>query len=125
MVSKKREGAAWWLGQRSAVAVAVDAAEEATGHQIVVVVGKLGRNPQKIADRIALRNKGASLVFCVDPVEHHYEVRWNTTADLPSEILEQAPALMVEKNLAAVISSFAQALPVQKPGEELPDIIEG
>ena len=124
MVSKKREGAAWWLSQRNDVAVAVDAAENATGHQIVVVVGKLGRNPQKIADKIASRNRGASLVFCVDPVAHRYELRWNTQGALSQEILDQAPGLMANKNLATVISVVSQALPLQKPGEELPDIIE-
>lgn len=124
MVSKKSAGAAWWLAQRSSVAAAVDAAEESTGHQIVVVVGKLGRNPQKIADKIALRNSGASLVFCVDPVARHYEVRWNTKTELSSDVANQAPALMAEKNLAGVISIISRALPVQKPGEELPDIIE-
>ena len=124
MVSKKKEAAAWWVSQRSEVAAAVDAAEDATGHQIVVVVGKLGRKPEKMANNIAARNRGASLVVCVDPLQRRYELRWNTVAELSRQLFDEASQLMAEKNLASVITSVSRALPVQKPGDELPDIVE-
>lgn len=121
---KRKEAANWWLSQKPIVAKAVDDAERSTGHQIVVAVGKLGRRPDIAADRVARRQKGATLVFCVDPLDRRFELRWAATVTLPSEIIAQTSELLAAQHLAEAIALVATALPVQAEGDELPDIVE-
>ena len=121
---KKKDAAAWWLSQKAHVAKAVDAAETTTGHQIVVAVGKLGRDPVTAANRVARRHPGASLVFCVDPLQRRFELRWPSQVSLPEAIITQTSTLLAEEHLAEAITLVATALPLQKEGDELPDIVE-
>ncbi len=121
---KRKEAASWWLSQKPVVAKAVDDAERLTGHQIVVAVGKLGRRPAVAADRVARRQKGASLVFCVDPLDRRFELRWAAAVSLPSEIISRTSELLAAQRLAEAIALVATALPVQVEGDELPDIVE-
>lgn len=121
---KRKEAAAWWLSQKPVVAKAVDDAERATGHQIVVAVGKLGRRPDLAADRVARRQKGATLVFCVDPLDRRFELRWDSAVTLPGEIIAKTSELLADQRLAEAIALVATALPVQAEGDELPDIVE-
>jgi len=121
---KRTDAANWWLSQKAAVAKAVDDAERATGHQIVVAVGKLGRRPDIAANRVARKQKGATIVFCVDPLDRRFELRWLTAITLPDEIVARTSQLLAEQRLAEAIALVATALPVQAEGEELPDIVE-
>ncbi len=121
---KRKDAANWWLSQKPTVAKAVDDAERATGHQIVVAVGKLGRRPVVAANRVAKKHAGATIVFCVDPLDRRFELRWSTAVTLPSEVIEQTSRLLAEQRLAEAIALVATALPVQAEGEELPDIVE-
>lgn len=121
---KRKDAAAWWLSQKATVAKAVDDAERTTGHQIVVAVGKLGRRPDLAADRVARKHKGATLVFCVDPLDRRFELRWSTTVSLSDEIVARTSALLAGERLADAIALVATALPVQAEGEEMPDIVE-
>jgi len=121
---KRKDAANWWLSQKPTVAKAVDDAERATGHQIVVAVGKLGRRPDIAANRVARKQKGATIVFCVDPLDRRFELRWSTAVTLPDEIIARTSQLLAEQRLAEAISLVATALPAQAEGEELPDIVE-
>ena len=121
---KRKDAANWWLSQKATVAKAVDDAERATGHQIVVAVGKLGRLRDLTANRIARKHKGATIVFCVDPLDRRFELRWSTTVQLSDAIVGKTSQLLAEQRLADAIALVATALPVQAEGEELPDIVE-
>lgn len=121
---KRKYAANWWLSQKSGVAKAVDEAERASGHQIVVAVGKLGRRPDIAANRVARKHKGATLVFCVDPLDRRFELRWSATVFLSDEVIKQTSALLAGERLAEAIALVAASLPVQAEGDELPDIVE-
>jgi len=123
MVSKKKAAATWWLSQRAGVAIAVDSAEDATGHQIVVAVGKLGRRPVRTANKVARKNHAASLVFCVDPLHRNFELRWSSAVSLPADVLEKTSILFAEEKLAEAIGFVARSLPIQDPGDEIHDIV--
>lgn len=114
----------WWLEQKDAVAQAIHNAESTSGHQIVVHVGSLGRNPQKRATQLAVRWAQASLVLCVDPQHRHFEVRWSPTLRLdPEQVTRVVTENIKMHNLANAITELAALLPVQKEGTELPDIV--
>ena len=121
---KRKDAANWWLSQKAGVAKAVDDAERASGHQIVVAVGKLGRRPDIAANRVARKHKGATLVFCVDPLDRRFELRWSATVSLSEEVIKQTSALLAGERLADAIGLVAASLPVQAEGDELPDIVE-
>ena len=121
---KRKDAANWWLSQKAGVAKAVDDAERASGHQIVVAVGKLGRRPDIAANRVARKHKGATLVFCVDPLDRRFELRWSATVSLSEEVIKQTSALLAGERLAEAIALVAVSLPVQAEGDELPDIVE-
>ncbi len=121
---KKKDAANWWLSQKADVARAVDEAERASGHQIVVAVGKLGKRPDIAANRVARRHKGASIVFCVDPLAHRFELRWPTRVTLPADVVSRTSELLAATRLADAITLVASALPAQPEGDELPDIVE-
>ena len=121
---KRKDAANWWLSQKATVARAVDDAERASGHQIVVAVGKLGRRPDIAANRVARKHKGATLVFCVDPLDRRFELRWSATISLSEEVIKQTSALLAGERLAEAIALVAASLPVQAEGDELPDIVE-
>ena len=121
---KRKEAANWWLQQKPQVAIAIKEAEAATGHQIVVVVARLGKYHVERATHIARKNPGASLVFCVDVLQHRYELRWQSTVSLSQSVLDSTTKLFSEQKLADAILLVAQSLPVHTPGENLPDIID-
>jgi len=121
---KRKDAAKWGLSQKAVVAKAVDDAERASGHQIVVAVGKLGRRPDLAANRVARKHKGATLVFCVDPLDRRFELRWSATVSLSEEVIKQTSALLAGERLAEAIALVAASLPVQAEGDELPDIVE-
>ena len=121
---KRKDAANWWLSQKAAVAQAVDSAERTSGHQIVVAVGKLGKRPDVAANRVARRHKGASIVFCVDPLYRRFELRWPAQVTLSDDIVARTSALLAETRLADAITLVATALPAQAEGDELPDIVE-
>ena len=121
---KRKDAANWWLSQKAGVAKAVDDAERASGHQIVVAVGKLGRRPDIAANRVARKHRGATLVFCVDPLDRRFELRWSVTVSLSEEVIRQTSALLAGERLAEAIALVAASLPVQAEGDELPDIVE-
>lgn len=117
--------AKWWDAQKDAVARAVHEAEERSGHQIVVDVGNLGRNPTRTADRLAVKWSGASLLFCVDPRHRHFEIRWNASVAIDGVRASEAVVEPLRRqDLAAAVTALAALLPVQTPGEELPDIVD-
>lgn len=120
----RKDAANWWLSQKATVAQAVDDAERATGHQIVVAVGKLGRRPDQAANRVARKHKGATLVFCVDPLDRRFELRWPAEVSLSSETLAKTSELLAAQRLSEAIALVASTLPVQVEGDELPDIVE-
>lgn len=120
----RKEAANWWLQQKPQVAIAIKEAEAATGHQIVVVVARLGKYHAARATQIARKNPGASLVFCVDVLQHRYELRWQSTVSLSQSVLDSTTKLFSEQKLADAILLVAQSLPVHTPGENLPDIID-
>ena len=120
----RKEAASWWLQQKPQVATAIKEAEAATGHQIVVVVARLGKYHAARATQIARKNPGASLVFCVDVLQHRYELRWQSTVSLSQSVLDSTTKLFSEQKLADAILLVAQSLPVHTPGENLPDIID-
>ena len=121
---KRKEAASWWLQQMPQVATAIKEAEAATGHQILVVVARLGKYHAARATQIARKNPGASLVFCVDVLQHRYELRWQSTVSLSQSVLDSTTKLFSEQKLADAILLVAQSLPVHTPGENLPDIID-
>ena len=115
----------WWKDNQAEVAEAVDTAEKTSGHQILVRVGRLGRHPNRIADAIALKYPGASLVFCVDPRRRTFEVRWTQAVNLDASLATAAvQAPLREHNLPAAITALAALLPHQEEGDELPDIVD-
>lgn len=121
---KRKDAANWWLSQKADVARAVDAAERTSGHQIVVAVGKLGKRPDIAASRVARKHRGASIVFCVDPLTRRFELRWQGNVTLADDIVARTSALLAETRLADAIALVATALPAQAEGDELPDIVE-
>ena len=121
---KRKDAAAWWLAQKATVAKAVDEAERATGHQIVVAVGKLGPRPDVTANRVARKQKGATIVFCVDPLDRRFELRWSAAVSLSDEIVGQVSRLLGDQRLSEAVALVATVLPVQAEGDELPDIVE-
>lgn len=121
---RRKDAASWWLSQKATVAKAVDEAERATGHQIVVAVGKLGSRPDVTANRVARKQKGATIVFCVDPLDRRFELRWATAITLSDKIVGEVSQLLAAHRLADAIALVATVLPVQAEGDELPDIIE-
>lgn len=121
---KRKDAANWWLSQKADVARAVDAAERTSGHQIVVAVGKLGKRPDIAASRVARKHRGASIVFCVDPLTRRFELRWPGNVTLADDIVARTSALLAETRLADAIALVATALPAQAEGDELPDIVE-
>jgi len=125
MSNRRKEAANWWLHQKPQVATAIKDAEAATGHQIVVVVARLGKYHAKRATQIARKNSGASLVFCVDALQRRYELRWQSKVTLSQSVLDSTTKLFSEQKLAEAILLVAQSLPVHSPGENLPDIIDG
>jgi hypothetical protein len=124
MLHKRKEAARWWLQQKPQVAAAIKEAEAATGHQIVVVVARLGKYHAERATHIARKNPGASLVFCVDVLQHRYELRWQSDVTLSQSVLDSTTQLFKEQKLADAIRLVAQSLPVNAPGVNLPDIID-
>ena len=115
----------WWKNNVAAVASAVDTAEKTSGHQILVRVGRLGRNPNRTADAIAMKYPGASLVFCVDPRRRAFEVRWTQAVNLDaSQATAAVQVPLREHNLPAAIAALAALLPHQQEGDELPDIVD-
>lgn len=121
---RRKDAASWWLSQKATVAKAVDEAERATGHQIVVAVGKLGSRPDVTANRVARKQKGATIVFCVDPLDRRFELRWSTAVTLSDKTVSEISQLLAAHRLADAIALVATVLPVQTEGDELPDIIE-
>ena len=124
MLHKRKEAASWWLQQKPQVAAAIKEAEAATGHQIVVVVARLGKYHAERATHIAQKNPGASLVFCVDVLQHRFELRWRSDVTLPQTVLDTTTQLLKEQKLAEAIQMVAQTLPVNASSENLPDIID-
>jgi hypothetical protein len=124
MSRKRKEAANWWLQQKPQVAGAIKDAEAATGHQIVVVVARLGKYHAERATHIASKNSGASLVFCVDVLQHRFELRWQSNVTLSQAVIDSTTELMRQQNLSEAIRLVAQSLPVNTPGENLPDIID-
>jgi len=123
MSHKRKEAANWWLKQKPQVAQAIKEAEQATGHQIVVVVARLGKHHVARASHIARKNPKASLVFCVDVLQHRYELRWQSNVVLPQTVIDSTTELLRQQNLAEAIRLVAKSLPVGAPQENLPDII--
>lgn len=118
MVMKKR-----WTLDKDAIAGAVDAAENASGHQIMVHLGDLTRHPSRRADSIAGRNPGVSLLLCVDIVHHRYEVRWAPGVSIDqSRVHDALVQHLADGDVPSAITSLASLLPRQAPGAELPDI---
>lgn len=124
MLHKRKEAARWWLQQKPQVAAAIKEAEAATGHQIVVVVARLGKYHAERATHIARKNPGASLVFCVDVIQHRYELRWQSDVTLSQSVLDSTTQLFKEQKLAEAIHLVAQSLPINAPTKDLPDIID-
>ena len=124
MLHKRKEAASWWLQQKPLVAAAIKEAEAATGHQIMVVVARLGKYHAERATHIARKNPGASLVFCVDVLQHRYELRWRSDVTLPQTVLDTTTQLLKEQKLAEAIQMVAQSLPINASSENLPDIID-
>jgi len=124
MSHQRKDAANWWLKQKPQVAIAIKEAEAATGRQIVVVVARLGKYHAERATHIARKNPGASLVFCVDVLQHRYELRWQSNVTLSQTIIDSTTELMRQQNLAEAIRLVAQSLPVSTPSENLPDIVD-
>ena len=117
--------AQWWKDNAQQIAEAIDTAERTSGHQILVRVGPLGRRPERVADKIAIRYTQASLVFCVDPNRRTFEVRWSPTLQLdPARATASVQGHLRDHDLPSAITALAALLPHQEEGEELPDIIE-
>jgi hypothetical protein len=123
MSGKRKEAASWWLQQKPQVAAAIKEAEASTGHQIVVVVARLGKYHAERATHIARKNSGASLVFCVDVLQRRYELRWQSDVTLSQGVLDSTTKLFTEQKLAEAILLVAKSLPVHAPTQNLPDII--
>jgi hypothetical protein len=114
----------WWKDNAHQIAEAIDTAERTSGHQILVRVGPLGRHPNRVADKIAIRFKEASLVFCVDPKHRVFEVRWSPTLQLdPATATASVQGHLRDHDLPGAITALAALLPHQEEGGELPDII--
>lgn len=116
----------WWNAQRQAVAHAIAEAESTTGHQVLVWVGKLGDNPGRVADQIAGQFAQASIVFCVDPRQRKFEIRWAVESEIqPEQVAAVAQGLLASGDLPAAVQAVAALLPARSPsGEKLPDIVE-
>lgn len=120
MVMKKR-----WKIDKEVIASAVDAAEDSSGHQIMVHLGDLSRNSSRRADSIATRNPGISLLLCVDLAHHRYEVRWARGLTLDGDRVHDAiVSHLAHGDVANAITSLAALLPRQDSGVELPDVVD-
>ena len=114
----------WWKDNAHQIAEAIDTAERTSGHQILVRVGPLGRHPNRVADKIAIRYKEASLVFCVDPRRRVFEVRGSPTLQLdPATATASVQGHLRDHDLPGAITALAALLPRQEEGDELPDIV--
>lgn len=121
-----RAAASWWRNQRPGVAAAIAAAEATSGHQIVVVVRRLGSRPAVRASRIARRFPGATVVFCVDPVGRTFEIRWAQEGDLPTSVVDNIGLALSQSRLADAVGLVGRHVPRRTTGsEELPDIMDG
>lgn len=122
----KRNLRTWTKQHAAELAAAIDAAEAATGHQILVSVGSLRYDSVRRADKVALRWPAASIVLCLDPDSRRFEVRWqDPTFELQASQLEQFAEHMRQDRLADAIELLARELPLQQPTDELPDVVEG
>jgi hypothetical protein len=63
-------------------------------------------------------------VFCVDVLHHRYELRWQSHVSLDQAVIDNTTELLRQQNLSEAIRLVAQTLPVNTPGENLPDIID-
>ena len=114
----------WWNENESAIRTAIDEAERSSGHQILVRVGPLGWRPERTANRIAAKYPAASLVFCVDPRRHRFEVRWSAGITLSeADVTEHAATHLRAHDLPAAIASLAALLPRREEGDEIPDVV--
>lgn len=124
-VRRPRTATAWWRSHQPAVAAAVAEAEAASGHQIVVVVRRLGSSPARSADRIAQRFPGATVVFCVDPVGKTFELRWAPVGDLPASVVDDICVALSQSRLADAVGLVGRYVPRRDPGTvDLPDIVD-
>ena len=57
-------------------------------------------------------------------LQHRYELRWQSDVTLPQTVLDTTTQLFKEQKLADAIQLVAQSLPINAPGENLPDIID-
>lgn len=116
--------ASWRKAHEETLKRAIDEAENATGHQILVSVGSLGRNPKAAADKVASAWPTASIVLCVDPSQRLFEVRWHDASHTMDEASHAAltDALRSE-DLPKAVRIISSALPPRAPSEELPDIV--
>lgn len=125
MVRPSRTAAAWWRSQRAAVAAAVAEAEAASGHQIVVVVRRLGSDPAKSADRLVRRYPGATVVFFVDPVGRSFELRGNRDWEVPAGVVDDLARILADGRLADAVALVGRVTPRKDcPGRDLPDILD-
>lgn len=125
MMRRPRTATTWWAGQRSAVAAAVAEAEAATGHQIVVVVRRLGQSPAASADRIARRYRGATVVVCVDPVGRTFEIRWHGQWAAPAGVVDELSRMLADGRLADAVALVGRVIPRgDGRGRDLPDIVD-
>lgn len=125
-VRRPRTASSWWASQRPAVAAAIAAAESTSGHQIVVVVRRLGSRPAARANRIAGRFRGATVVLCVDPVGRSFELRWDSSCVLPTSVVDDIGVALSQSRLADAVGLIGQHLPLRDPGSgDLPDIVDG
>lgn len=125
MVRPSRTAAAWWRSQRSAVAAAVAEAEAASGHQIVVVVRRLGSDPAASADRFVRRYPGATVVFCVDPVGRTFDVRWDGEWVVPAGFIDDLSRTLADSRLADAVTMVGRVIPRRDfSGHEVPDIVD-
>lgn len=63
-------------------------------------------------------------MFCVDVLQHRYELRWQSNVSLSQAVIDSTTDLFRQQNLAEAIRLVAQSLPFNTPGENLPDIID-
>ena len=125
-VRRPRIASSWWASQRPAVAAAIAAAESTSGHQIVVVVRRLGSRPEVCANRIARRYRGATVVLFVDPVGRSFELRWAPDGHLPASVVAEIGVALSQSRLAGAVGLIGRHLPRRDTGSRnLPDIVDG
>jgi hypothetical protein len=110
---------------RKQLSAAIDAVEARTGHQILVSIGHLGRKSANKADTIASRWPQASIVVCIDPRSHRFEIRWRDQSFALSQThLGLFATHLRENNLEAALDVLATELPLQAPTGDLPNIVD-